>query len=92
MKGPYRSRSRLVLDLLAAIQAEGPAGVTRLLVLANLTHEKFGELIGSFEAKGWVRGARVGERAEWTLTDEGRRVLAELRRIDAAMQDYGLGL
>lgn len=92
MNGRYRSRSRLVMDLLGSIKEEGPVGVTRLLVAANLTHGKFQELLSSFEANGWVVAERAAERIQWSITEKGRRVLAELRRVDAAMQDYGLGL
>ena len=92
MKGPYRSRSRLVMDLLAAIEAEGPVGVTRLLVVANLTHAKLQELLSSFEGQGWIRGSRDGDRTQWRLAEKGGRVLADLRRVDAVMQDHGLGL
>lgn len=92
MKGGHRSRSRLVMDLLAAIKAEGPVGVTRLLVVANLTHGKLQEMLASFEKDGWVRADRAHEWSQWALTEKGDRVLAELRRVDAAMQDHGLGL
>lgn len=91
MKG-YRSRSRLVLDLLAAIHAEGPVGVTRLLQVANLTHTKLQEMLYSFEERGWVAAVRESERVQWRLSENGAVVLAELRRIDAVMQDHGLGL
>lgn len=91
MKGPYRSRSRLVMDLLAAIKNEGPVGVTRLLLVANMTHGKLQELLESFEQRGWVaRGD--GQRNLWTLTEKGERALGDLRRVDAVMQDHGLGL
>lgn len=92
MKGAYRSRSRLVMDLLAALQAEGPVGVTRLLLAANLTHGKLQEMLASFEENGWVRAERDGERSQWSITETGSRVLADLRRVDAVMQDHGLGL
>lgn len=92
MSSAYRSRSRLVLDLLAAISSEGPVGVSRLLLVANLTHAKLQELLGSFEGLGWVSAERDGERTRWKITERGAHVLADLRRIDAAMQDYGLGL
>lgn len=88
----YRSRSRLVMDLLAAIQAEGPVGVTRLLTVANLTHGKLQELLRSFEERGWVVVERDGDRAAWKITEYGGRTLADLRRVDAVMQDHGLGL
>lgn len=92
MKAPYRSRSRLVLDLLSAIGEEGPVGVTRLLQVANLTHAKLQELLSSFEERGWVEAKREGERVMWVLTEGGRRAVADLRRVDAVMQDLGLGL
>ena len=88
----YRSKSRLVLDLLGAIEREGPVGVTRLLVVANLTHARLHELLTSFEAKTWVASKREEDRVLWTLTEAGRLVLADLRRIDSTMQDFGLGL
>lgn len=87
----YRSRSRLVLDLLGAISQEGPVGVTRLLLVANLTHGKVQELLAAFEKDGWVAADRA-QRSQWLITEKGSRVLAELRRVDAVMQDYGLGL
>jgi predicted transcriptional regulator len=92
MKGPYRSRSRLVMDLLAAVKQEGPVGVTRLLTVANLTHNRLQELLSSFEKDGWVRPDASAERPQWTLTEKGERVLADLRRVDAVMQDHGLGV
>ena len=92
MKGAYRSRSRLVMDLLAAIKEEGSAGVTRLLVVANLTHGKLQELLASFEEHGWVLAEQEGDRVQWSITDKGSRVLADLGRVDAVMQDHGLGL
>lgn len=88
----YRSRSRLVLDLLGAIKDEGPVGVTRLLLVANLTHGKLQELLSLFEADGWVLVERTDERSQWAMTEKGNRVLADLRRVDAVMQDHGLGL
>lgn len=91
MKGQYRSRSRLVMDLLAAIKAEGPVGVTRLLLVANMTHGKLQELLESFEGRGWV-ASNGGERSQWELTEKGEKALGDLRRVDAVMQDHGLGL
>lgn len=88
----YRTRSRLVMDLLGVIEREGPVGITRLLLAANLTHAKIQELLASFEERGWVSVERGPDRAQWRLTPKGSHVLADLRRVDAIMQDHGLGL
>lgn len=92
MTGAYRSRSRLIMDLLSALHTEGPVGVRRLLLVANLTHGTLQELLASFEEKGWALAEREGEQSQWRLTEKGAVVLAELRRVDAAMRDHGLGL
>lgn len=92
MRG-YRSSNRLVLDLLGAIQDEGPVGVTRLLTVVNLTHAKLQELLSRFESDGWIQEVRDGdERSRWVITPRGEHVLADLRRVDRVMQDHGLGL
>ena len=88
----YRSGNRLVMDLLAAIRDGGPVGVTRLLTVANLTHGRLQELLVSFEARGWVVVEGDAERTRWRITEKGARVLADLRRVDGVLQDYGLGL
>jgi predicted transcriptional regulator len=87
-----RSSNRLIMDLLGALQDEGPVGVTRLLTIVNLTHAKLQELLGAFESDGWVTLQRDGDRGRWAITETGQRVLADLRRVDAVMQDHGLGL
>jgi len=92
MKGNYRSGNRLVMDLLAAIKDEGPVGATRLLIIANLTHGRLQELLSAFEEREWVLATSNGERSEWVITDKGLRALSDLRRVDAVMQDHGLGL
>lgn len=92
MNGAYRSRSRLVMDVLAVISNEQPVGVTRLLQAANMTHGKLLELLESFEKRAWVSSIRASERTMWSLTELGQSVLKDLHRVDAVMQDHGLGL
>ncbi|MGB0651568.1 MAG: winged helix-turn-helix domain-containing protein [Thermoplasmatota archaeon] len=96
MPKPYRSRSRIVLDILRAVRDEGDAQVTRLLLLSNLSHPRLKEHLDELTGKGWLAEADDAEgtdgRRSWRLTEEGRRMLAELDRIDQAMQDLGLGL
>jgi predicted transcriptional regulator len=92
MAKPYRSRGRVVLELLATIQREGPVGVTRLTSVANLTHGRVQEHLAEFEGNGLVQGQSSGDRAAWTLTQRGAQALEELRRVDRAMQDFGIHL
>lgn len=92
MAKSYRSRSRLVLDLLRAIRDEGDAYTTRLLLLANLTHSRLQTHVAEMQASGWIEPWTENERKGWRLTDEGRRVLAGLETVERTMQDFGLRL
>lgn len=88
----YRSKSRILLDLLRGIRDEGRAGVTRLLLLANLSHPRLVAYLEELESKGWVESTEEGGRTLWQITSRGREVLAELARVEKVMQDFGLGL
>lgn len=92
MVKPYRSKSRLVLDVLHGIKKEGPVGVTRLLLLANLSHARLQAHLEDLHEKGWIDAQDEDGRAMWVLTEDGHEVLAELRRVDEAMKDFGLAL
>ncbi len=89
---PYRSHARLTRDLLAAVDAEGEAAVTRLLFLANLSHPRLMEYLAEAQGQGWVAEGGGGNRKTWSLTDDGRRVLRELSQMEEALRDFGLQL
>lgn len=92
MAKAYRSRSRLVLDVLRAIRDEGEAYTTRLLLIANLSHGRLQAHVAELQARGWVEEVVAPDRKGWRLTEEGRRALAGLEKVEAAMQDFGLRL
>jgi predicted transcriptional regulator len=92
MPKPYRSKGRVVMDILGAIQREGPVGVTRLLTVANLTHGRIQEHLGLLEQNGLVAQADGGERSGWVITEKGNQALQELLRVDRAMRDFGIDL
>lgn len=87
--GKYRSRSRMVYDLLRCIQDEQPVSITRLITAANTTHARIQTQLGHFLEHQLAIQAADGT---WTLAKKGAEALAELRRIENAMQDFGLNL
>jgi predicted transcriptional regulator len=90
MPKPYRSKGRVVTEVLGAIQREGPVGVTRLITVANLTHGRIQEHLGVLEQNGLV--VQQGDAAGWVLTPKGTLALQELLRIDRAMRDFGIDI
>lgn len=92
MAKEYRSRNRILLDLLRAVKNEPGIGTTRLLFLANLSHERLQEYLGDALKRGWVAETLDADRRTYGLTGEGQKFLGELDRIDRFMQDFGMGL
>ena len=92
MAKEYRSRNRILLDLLRAVKNEPGIGTTRLLFLANLSHERLQEYLADVQRRGWVEERLEGDRRTYAVTAEGHRLLGELDRIDRFMQDFGMSL
>lgn len=89
---PRRSRVDIVIDVLSALAVEGPMPPTRLATAANLPYDRLQGILESLESKGLVRVSVHGEgRARIAeITPEGRRALAELRRVRRLLRDLGL--
>ncbi len=89
---PYRSHTRLMRDLLGALEAEADIPVTRLLFVANMSHVRLMDYLAEARGRGWIEERGDGSRRTWRATDDGRRVLRELRRMEEALLDFGLAL
>lgn len=88
----YRTRTRLVYDVLCAIEAEGEAHTNRILLVANLSYARLQGLLDELQAKSWIQEAPNPERKAWGITDEGRKVRASLAGVLDLMDDFGLRL
>lgn len=88
----YRTRTRLVYDVLCAIEAEGQAHTNRILLVANLSYARLQGLLDELQAKSWIQEAPNPERKAWCITDEGRKVRASLAGVLDLMDDFGLRL
>jgi predicted transcriptional regulator len=66
--------------------------VTRLLLLANLTHPRLMEHIDPLLAKGWLAETSAEGRKSWRLTPAGQAAVVELERMEEALMDFGLAL
>lgn len=81
-----------MIDVLSALAAEGPMPPTRLATAANLPYDRLQAILESLEARGLVRVFAHGDgRARLAeITPEGRKALAELRRVRGLLRDLGL--
>lgn len=88
----YRSKTRLLMDILKAVKEEGDATVTRLLFIANLSHPRLKEYLDELQGKGWIEQGEAEGKTVWRITNDGQKVLGELDRIERSMADFGLDL
>ena len=88
----YRSKLRIIADILAVINEEGgSAGPTRILYGANLSHERMVRYLAEMEEKGLVRRVELEEgRVRYEITDRGRRLLREMRKMEEFLRAFGL--
>ena len=69
----------------------GAAGPTRILYGANLSHERMMRYLAEMEEKGLVRRVELEERrVRYEITDRGRRLLREMRKMEEFLRAFGL--
>jgi len=88
----YRSRLRILLDLLRALAREPGIGSTRLLAAANLSTDRLQGYLAEMRDRGLLLERDLDGRRAFELSETGRRLLVELERIDRFMGDFGMSL
>lgn len=63
-----------------------------MLAASNLSTDRLQGYLADLKERGWIQLATEGDRALYTLTDAGARMLVELDRIDRFMADLGMSL
>lgn len=91
MAREYRSRSRILLDLLRAVKRDPGIGVSGLMSRVNVSSERLDGYLEEVVGRGLVQ-VRPGARRAFELTDAGQRVLTELNRLERFMADFGMAL
>ncbi|MHB8586644.1 MAG: winged helix-turn-helix domain-containing protein [Thermoplasmatota archaeon] len=89
---PYRSKSKLVLELLKVVRDEGNAQTNRVLLRANLSYARLQSQIEGSVTKGWIEESSGSTPRSWRLTPEEARVLRALEEVEDLVGDFGLPL
>ena len=90
MPKEYRGKIRIIGDILHAVNQEAGIGITRLLFLSNLSHERLTEYLADLKERQLLEEREVDGKRNYHLTERGHKFLAEVHRIRSFMADFGL--
>ncbi len=94
-KRAYRSKMRILADMMRAIQSEGEegAGPTKILYTANLSHDRLKQYIDELVNKELiVEEDPDGNNRTYFLTEKGREFLREFIRIERFSEAFGIDI
>lgn len=94
-KRAYRSKMRILVDMMRAIQVEGEngAGPTKILYAANLSHDRLTQYIDELLEKGLIQFTEDnGNNRTYVLAERGREFLKEFDKMERFSQAFGIEL
>ena len=92
-KRAYRSKMRILADMMRAIQSEGEEGLgpTKILYAANLSHDRLTQYLDELVEKDLIKEANPeSENRVYLLTEKGREFLREFVRIERFSEAFGI--
>jgi len=92
-KRAYRSKMRILADMMRAIQSEGEegAGPTKILYAANLSHDRLTQYLDELIEKDLIKEMSPdNENRVYMLTEKGREFLREFQRIERFSEAFGI--
>ena len=81
---PYRSRLKIILDILTAINEES-GKISKILLYANLSYDRLTKYLKELLEKELIKE----EMGEYKLTEKGYKFLEELRRAEKLAEAFG---
>ena len=92
-KRAYRSKMRILADMMRAIKSEGEegAGPTKILYAANLSHDRLTQYLEELVEKDLIGEAEpMSDNRIYLLTEKGREFLKEFVRMERFSEAFGI--
>ncbi len=86
----YRSKMRIIFDILDTIDEEGEAKITTILYRANLSYDRLKRYLNELVDAGLIKEKTDSKRKWFYLTSNGRKMLNELRKVISLADAFGL--
>lgn len=92
-KRTYRSKVRILADMMRCIQGEGEdgAGPTKILYAANLSHDRLTQYLEELVEKALIIQTEVNDDSRvYHLTEKGREFLKEYVKVERLSEAFGI--
>jgi predicted transcriptional regulator len=92
-KRAYRSKVRILVDMMRTIQSEGEegAGPTKILYAANLSHDRLTQYLDELLEKELVSALENDNESRiYFLTEKGREFLREFVKVERFSEAFGI--
>lgn len=92
-KKPYRSKMRILVDMMRTILEEGEsgAGPTKILYAANLSHDRLTQYIQELLEKQMIAETQLEDSSRaYRLTEKGEAFLKEFARVERFSEAFGI--
>ena len=92
-KRAYRSKMRILADMMRAIQSEGEegAGPTKILYAANLSHDRLTQYLDELMEKELIKEKKSeNDSRAYVLTQKGMEFLREFVRVERFSEAFGI--
>ena len=85
----YRSQAGIILDILEALERNGPLNITKLMYYANLPYDRLRETLSKLLEQELIEEC---DKSKYCITLEGRRALSKLREVRGLLESLGYKL
>lgn len=88
----YRSKGRIMVDILRAIRQDGEAKITHILYRANLSYDRLIKYLDQLQESGFIEKIDIGDRIFFKITPKGDRFISEFRKIEEFAEAFGIDI
>ncbi len=88
----YRSKGRIMADILSAIKEDEDAKITHILYKANLSYDRLSRYLEELEESELIQTIDSGDRSLYRITERGQKFLVEFRRMEEFAEAFGLDI
>jgi predicted transcriptional regulator len=90
MRKEYRSKAKIMADILEAVMKEGRGRPSKIMMDANISYDRMSRYLELLTEKGLLEN--VEAEGIYKITQDGVRFLEEFRRFEKLARVFGLEL